>query len=92
MVNDRLFKEVGKFDENFVPAYGEDVDMQYRIELAGKKHTCVWMAQFVHFGQTTVKNCKGIKGDVVKRDTDKYFIEKWGGLPRQQVYLTPFNK
>ena len=92
MVNDRLFKEVGGFDENFVPAYGEDVDMQYRIELAGKKHTCVWMAQFMHFGQTTVKNCKGIKEDVVKRDTDKYFIEKWGGLPRQQVYLTPFNK
>ena len=34
MVNDRLFKEVGEFDEKFVPAYGEDVDMQYRLELA----------------------------------------------------------
>lgn len=92
MVNDRLFKEVGGFDENFIPAYGEDVDMQYRIELAGKKHTCVWMARFVHFGQTTIKNCKGIKEETVKRDTDKYFMEKWGGLPRQQVYLRPFNK
>jgi len=92
MVNERLFKEVGEFDENFIPAYGEDVDMQYRIELAGKKHTCVWMARFVHFGQTTIKNCKGIKEETVKRDTDKYFMEKWGGLPRRQVYLRPFNK
>lgn len=92
MVNDRLFKEVGKFDEKFIPAYGEDVDMQYRLELAGKKHTCVWMAQFVHFGQTTIKNCKGITESEVKGSTDAYFIKKWGGLPRQQVYLTPFNK
>ena len=51
MVNDRLFKEVGEFDEKFVPAYGEDVDMQYRLELAGKKHTCVWSARFVHCGE-----------------------------------------
>lgn len=92
MVNDRLFKEVGEFDEKFIPAYGEDVDMQYRIELAGKKHTCVWMAKFIHFGQTTIKNCKGVQEGQTKRDTDAYFIEKWGGLPRQQVYLTPFNK
>jgi GT2 family glycosyltransferase len=92
MVNDRLFKEVGKFDEKFIPAYGEDVDMQYRLELAGKKHTCVWMAQFIHFGQTTIKNCKDITESEVKGSTDAYFIKKWGGLPRQQVYLTPFNK
>lgn len=92
MVNDRLFKEVGKFDENFIPAYGEDVDMQYRLELAGKKHTCVWMAQFIHFGQTTIKNCKDITESGVKGSTDAYFIKKWGGLPRHQVYLTPFNK
>lgn len=92
MVSDRLFKEVGQFDEKFIPAYGEDVDMQYRIELAGKKHTCVWMAKFIHFGQTTIKNCKGVQEGQTKRDTDAYFIEKWGGLPRQQVYLTPFNK
>lgn len=92
MVNDRLFKEVGKFDENFIPAYGEDVDMQYRLELAGKKHTCVWMAQFIHFGQTTIKNCKDITESEIKGSTDAYFLKKWGGLPRQQVYLTPFNK
>jgi hypothetical protein len=92
MVSPRLFKEVGKFDEKFIPAYGEDVDMQYRLELAGKKHTCVWMARFVHFGQTTIKNCKDITESEVKGSTDAYFLKKWGGLPRQQVYLTPFNK
>ena len=92
MVNDRLFKEVGEFDEKFVPAYGEDVDMQYRLELAGKKHTCVWSARFVHFGQTTFKNCNGPKEEETKVKIESYFRKKWGGAPRGQVYLTPFNK
>ena len=36
MVNDRLFKEVESLTRSLFLAYGEDVDMQYRIELAGK--------------------------------------------------------
>lgn len=92
MVGPRLFKEVGKFDERFEPAYGEDVDLQYRIDLAGKKHTCVSSAPFKHFGQTTLKHCKGVTQEKVKGDTDKYFIRKWGAAPRQQIYKTPFNK
>jgi len=92
MVNDRLFKEVGEFDEKFIPAYGEDVDMQYRIELAKKKHTCVWMAKFIHFGQTTFRNCKGPNEEETRVKIENYFRRKWGGAPRGQVYLTPFNK
>ena len=92
MVGPRLFKEVGKFDEKFVPAYGEDVDMQYRIELAGKKHTCVWSARFIHFGQTTFRNCKGPNEEETRVKIENYFRRKWGGAPRGQVYLTPFNK
>lgn len=92
MVSPRLFKEVGKFDEKFAPAYGEDVDLQYRIELAKRKHTCVFMCKFVHYGQTTIKNCKGVTEKMAKRNTDTYFKKKWGGLPRQQIYLKPFNK
>lgn len=92
MVNDRLFKEVGEFDEMFVPAYGEDVDMQYRLELAGKKHACVYMARFVHFGQTSYRNCKDLNEQETRFQIESYFRKKWGGAPRQQVYLTPFNK
>lgn len=92
MVGPRLFKEVGKFDEKFAPAYGEDVDLQYRIELAKRKHTCVFMCRFVHYGQTTIKNCKGVTEKAAKRSTDSYFKKKWGGIPRHQIYLRPFNK
>lgn len=92
MIGKRLFKEVGKFDENFIPCYGEDVDMQYRIELAGKKHTCVNGARFIHYGQTTVNNSPDWKGNPMQDKAHEYFIRKWGGFPRQQVYLTPFNK
>ena len=91
MVNDRLFKEVGEFDENFIPAYGEDVDMQHRIDLAGKKHTCVENAPFIHFGQVTVHNSPDWQGQSPLQVND-YFVKKWGGEPRQHKFKTPFNK
>jgi len=92
MVNDRLFKEVGKFDEKFIPAYGEDVDMQYRIDLKGRKNMCVENARFIHYGQTTVKNSPYWRGHNWQDQAHKYFIEKWGAFPRSQIYKTPFNK
>ena len=91
MVNKRLFKEVGEFDENFIPAYGEDVDMQYRLELLGKKHTCVENAPFIHFGQVTVNNSPDWVG-VNPTQVDEYFVKKWGGIPRQHKFKKPFNK
>ena len=92
MVNDRLFKEVGEFDENFVPCYGEDVDMQYRIELAGKKHTCVMDAPFIHYGQVTVGNSPDWASKRLQDNAHEYFIRKWGGFPREHKFKTPFNK
>lgn len=91
VVNNRLFKEVGEFDEKFIPCYGEDVDMQYRIELAGRKHTCVESAGFKHFGQTTVNNSPDWKIPLQDK-AHEYFIRKWGGFPRQHKFKTPFNK
>ncbi len=90
MVDKKLFEGVGEFDENFKPCYGEDVDMQYRIELAGKKHTCVYHARFLHYGQVTVGTSKDWKGKDPNA-VDKYFIRKWGGKPRRQIFTKPFG-
>jgi len=92
MVGRRLFEEVGEFDENFIPCYGEDVDMQYRIDLLGKKHTCVSGAEFIHYGQTTASNSPDWLGKSPQDRAHAYFIEKWGGFPREHKFKTPFNK
>lgn len=92
MVGKKLFETVGKFDENFIPCYGEDVDMQYRIELAGQKHTCVASAPFIHYGQTTANNSEGWVGKTPQDKAHEYFMEKWGGFPREHKFKTPFNK
>lgn len=92
MVGKKLFETVGKFDENFVPCYGEDIDMQYRIELAGQKHTCVSSAPFIHYGQTTANNSQDWIGKTPQDRAHEYFIKKWGGFPRQHKFKTPFDE
>jgi len=92
MVSDKLFREVGEFDEIFEPAYAEDVDMQYRLELKGFKHLCVYDAKFIHFGQTTQENSKDFKDVRIDDKSNAKFIEKWGGNPRQHKFRTPYNK
>jgi len=91
MIDDRLFKEVGEFDEVFKPAYAEDVDMQYRLELKGFKHTCVYDAKFIHFGQTTQKNSIDFKDKRADAKANAIFVKKWGGEPRQQKFKSPYN-
>ena len=92
MINDRLFDRVGKFDEKFIPCYGEDVDIQYRMELAGEKHTCVADARFIHYGQTTANNSPDWIGKSPQDQAHEYFEKKWGGFPREHKFKTPFNE
>jgi hypothetical protein len=95
MVNDKLFKKVGYFDEHYKPAYCEDVDMEWRIHLSGNRHMCVRQAEFIHFESVTLKlhsdpewALQNLSGRVA---SDNHFVNKWGGMPRQQIFEHPFN-
>lgn len=72
--------------------YAEDVDMGYRMKLLKEKHYCVREAMFQHIMAVTISNGGQ---DIFKQSQNnaiKYHIQKWGGLPRQEKFLTPFNK
>jgi hypothetical protein len=82
MVKSDFFRRVGKFDENFIPAYCEDGDMHARIELAGLKAYSYGGAKFYHFGSKTIKSDLELlnKNAQTYPKCQLYFLEKWGHI------------
>jgi hypothetical protein len=82
MVKSDFFRSVGKFDENFTPAYCEDGDMHARLVLAGLKAYSYGGAKFFHFGSLTIKSDHDLQSKNAKTypKCQLYFLEKWGHL------------
>lgn len=82
----------GEFDENFKPAYFEDNDMHYRLELAGALYGVHEGARIYHKGSVT-QNMDGQR--VVSHEQFEanraYYTSKWGGWPREEKFVTPFD-
>src|ERR1041385_5581337 len=53
MIDRRCWEKVGVFDENFKPAYYEDNDYHYRINLARLKAIVLPTSLFYHYGSRT---------------------------------------
>jgi hypothetical protein len=101
MVKNDFFDNVGKFDENFVPSYCEDVDMYTRLVLAGKKSYKYGGARFFHFGSGTITSDKDLwkNNSRTHRQCQLYFLEKWGHFTVDEVeqinevyYRHPYNE
>jgi GT2 family glycosyltransferase len=100
MVDDRLFEKVGPFDEKFEPAYNEDLDMHWRIRLAGETAACYEGSRFFHHGSQTIRLDAQLKAanDFTHSANDRYFVEKWSYKPptaddpfTEGMFLYPFN-
>lgn len=102
MVDGELFRTVGKFDENFKAAYNEDLDMHYRIKLAGKVALGFEGARFFHQGggSRTIKSDPVLerRNHITHNSNDIYFRAKWGYKPptaddafTKDMYKYPFN-
>ena len=85
-----IYDKVGEFDENFKICYFEDNDYKYRMDLQGIK------IQYEDLLAPEVfNNSMTIKKDPTLNNFDnnrQYYIEKWGELPNNEQYKTPFNK
>lgn len=102
MVDHRLFQIVGEFDEMFKPAYNEDLDMHWRIVLAGYKAVGYEGARFFHHGSRTIHSDERLleQNHVTHDRNNRYFIRKWGAKPAtaadpfltDQMFRTPFNR
>lgn len=92
-VNINLMQKLGGFDESFAPAYFEDNDAYYRSKLAG--YTSKFLDNvLVHHEVSQTQNHDPNNPVVPSHQflfLQEYYIQKWGGLPGSETYLTPFN-
>jgi hypothetical protein len=86
-----LFQQVGRFDEK-IPLYFEDNDSHFRIK--GSGYDALSYAPYWHYGSTTTNSTPEIQERVANlyRESEAYYIQKWGGLPGQEKFLKAFGK
>jgi GT2 family glycosyltransferase len=85
------YKKVGKFDDNFFPAYFEDNDYFRRMQLAGVTIIVNPMLNpVVYRNSMTIQKTPELNNGFEKNR--QYYISKWGGQPTQETFSTPFNK
>lgn len=90
LVASDFFKLVGRFDENFWPAWWEDSDSHYRIKLLGYHAITTTAAPSVHYGSVTTKR---LPTPPDSGHSQAYFLKKWGSVNRtlDEVYETPYD-
>ncbi len=86
-----VFAAVGRFDENFFPAYWEDCDFGRRVALTFEQSE-VWTK--VEVEVTLASFAHGIEKAGVYINPDNlagYYETKWGGMPGAEKHATPFD-
>lgn len=86
-------EEFGWFDENFSPAYFEDNDMAYRIQLEGGTAVMRPDAGHTHRGSVT-QNWAGrqVVNSRMFESNRAYYSLKWGGWPGKETLMRPFGR
>lgn len=90
MVSRECWEKVGEFDEIFFPAYYEDNDYHYRINLAGLKAITYPPAIFFHWGSATQLEAIG-RPLTDSSNQHAQYVRKWGGNPGQEQFKHPYN-
>lgn len=88
------FDRVGMFDENFFPAYHEDVDHALRCRLAGLAHLGAEGTFVRHEGSGSIALNLELQQQiqhVCYPRNEAYYIRKWGGNTGRETYTTPFD-
>ncbi len=89
-----FLRELGPFDETIYPAYFDDNDMDYRRKLKHLEMRQIPGATVDHVGSATLAAYTDEETEQHHhqfRRNQEYFIRKWGGLPGEETYTTPFN-
>lgn len=83
---------VGLFDENFVPAYCEDVDYRRRCSLAGIN--VADLGRIEHVSSATIHGTPELAhaNDSTYPSNRTYYEAKWGRPSEQEHFTTPFNR
>lgn len=92
MIRKDCWLKVGKFNEDFFPAYCEDNDFHVRMHRAGIKAVSIDLP-FVHYAAATVKHANPREQESIKRGADSSrskFFAKYGVLPGTPEYDSLF--
>jgi mannosyltransferase OCH1-like enzyme len=83
------WKKIGRFDENFYPAYYEDNDYHYRMMLESLviNRSVFFNPQTYYNSQTIAKNPSLNQIDLNKQ----FYIKKWGSTPGNEIFTIPYN-
>lgn len=85
-----IFETVGEFDEAFERCFYEDNDYEYRMKRFG--FPIIFRDDLT---PDVYNNSESTKANPLLGDflgNREYYIQKWGGLPTEEKYDTPFNK
>lgn len=98
LIDKRLFEVVGKFDEQFEPAYHEDTDMMYRIKLLNLPVLSTNRARFYHLGRVTLRGAMRHDDQNTLQELRIFmdlsmerYAAKWGGLPGREKFKKPYG-
>jgi GT2 family glycosyltransferase len=84
------YDKVGPFDEKYYPAYYEDTDYTYRLQLAGmSKLDTEFLKPEVFRTSKSGEKDKNLYNRIF--ECRKHYESKWGGAPSEEKYTTPFN-
>lgn len=86
-----------RFDENFIPAYCEDLDYHRRLMLAGKGAKIFSVnLPYLHLAAQTLKQVDPKKKAAIERTIESgsraYYAKKWGGPVNQETFWYPFDR
>lgn len=92
MITPQTYEVIGRFDENFRPAYFEDNDYHYRIKLAGRRAISTNQAPYYHYGSRTQNGGPApvVPPQQFEANRD-YYARKWGGVPEHESYSNPYG-
>lgn len=85
------------FDENFIPAYCEDLDYHRRLMLGGDGQRIFGTGlPFLHVGSGTLNAMDAearMKHEArITQGSRAYYRQKWGGDVNQETYTAPFGR
>jgi GT2 family glycosyltransferase len=89
ILSKQTFIEVGDFDKIFFPAYFEDCDYHYRLNLAGSI-----LSKSKSLNPIVYRQSSSIDKDASlnnSKENLKRYIAKWGGQPSLEKYTVPYN-
>lgn len=94
IIPDKIYNDVGEFDERISPhyAYFEDNDYHRRMKFKGYDLKSIPNCRIGHHGSSTIKRVNMKEHHIRFQIAQQNYILKWGGLPGKEAFDTPYNK